>query len=527
MNAIRNYIPLIFSTLLLVALLAGVYPYYQYYIDPDAVGYLTVAKRYASGDYERAINGYWSPWSCWLTALFIKQNIEPFKSAIIVNAAGAICFLLASYFLFVKFITNRFALVALSSTLSVFLVFAVFKQSFADLWAFAFLLMSVRLMLTRKFLDKPILWIIVGLLGTLAYFAKAYALPYFVLNTLVCVVVLLKQENESVDYTKYVKTTIVIIFTLMLCSSPWIWMLHEKYGKWMTSTSGTLNLSWYLIGHPYYKEEINLLIPPVYNDAIYFWEDPYLMNGATPHFWNSPKLFLLQIVRIGYTILKMFNSMNELCCFFLPLTILFALIIFYKKVSCYFPKELLLTAVSFLLFPLGYLLINFESRYLWYLVPMSLLLGVLLWQRLESVLPNKYVRYVLLLVFCISYLAFPIWDMKSLYKVGEAEYKLAQQLNAANIKGSFASNIAQSKRMQEVTRVAYFSQNQFYYMPLPPKTNSELLSELERYNVNYYFHFQQPFEAAHHHFADASGNPYPVVFEDSVLIGLKVYQLRK
>jgi hypothetical protein len=74
-------------------LLTGAYPFNQYYIDPDATAYLTIAQRYAHGDLQRAINGYWSPWSIWLTAALIKTGIAAFKAAIMVNAIAAVGFL--------------------------------------------------------------------------------------------------------------------------------------------------------------------------------------------------------------------------------------------------------------------------------------------------------------------------------------------------------------------------------------------------------------------------------------------------
>ena len=80
---------LLFPLLLLFVALAIVYPYYQYYVDPDAIGYMSVAQHYVNGDVQQAINGYWSPWSCWLTAGLMNWGYEPFKAGIIINSFGA------------------------------------------------------------------------------------------------------------------------------------------------------------------------------------------------------------------------------------------------------------------------------------------------------------------------------------------------------------------------------------------------------------------------------------------------------
>ncbi len=74
MSTLQKYSPFPVSALLMSVVLWLIYPHYQYYIDPDGTAYLTIAQRYANGDYAQAINGYWSPWACWLTALLYHTS---------------------------------------------------------------------------------------------------------------------------------------------------------------------------------------------------------------------------------------------------------------------------------------------------------------------------------------------------------------------------------------------------------------------------------------------------------------------
>lgn len=514
---------LLFPLLLLFVALAIVYPYYQYYVDPDAIGYMSVAQHYVNGDIQQAINGYWSPWSCWLTAGLMNWGYEPFKAGIIINSFGAGGFLIASHFLFKRFLTNKEVLLSLNTTLACFLVYAVFKQSFADLWFFFFLLVIFQLFIRENFFYEPSKWLLCGFLSTLAYFAKAYAFPYIFLSTIVILAVRMRLEMQS--YSQTIKVTTVILGCFILFSFPWLWALHDKYGAWITATSGKLNLSWYLLGHPIYKEGIDLLIPPTYTHSIFFWEDPFYANGATPNFLSSTKLFLLQVIRVGYTLLKGIASMNELSAFFLPISLVGLVIILSKEIRQNFPKPFYLLAILFLLFPLGYLLINFESRYLWVLVPISLLLGAWLYEFYSPLIHSSFLRYLILGIFCCSYLATPIDEMKRLYRVGEKEYQLAQQLKAAPINGSFATNIPQSKEMQQVMRIAWFSGNSFYYMPIAPTSSQQLFRELERYKVRYFYMFQSSPLIGNMQFEKEQGLPYTPIFKDSTLLGLTVYQL--
>ena len=180
MALIRKYLPFFASAGLLYLLLVLVYPFYQYYVDPDATAYLTIAKRYAGGDYVSAINGYWSPWGCWLTALLLKAGLLAIPAAIIINSFGALGFLFISHSFFLKFNVESKWQWLFCFTLALFLVYAVFWQSFDDLWECFFLLSCIRIMLSHRFTQNPSLWIVYGFMGTLAYFAKAYSFPFFI-----------------------------------------------------------------------------------------------------------------------------------------------------------------------------------------------------------------------------------------------------------------------------------------------------------------------------------------------------------
>ncbi len=89
--------------LLMCLVLFIIYPHYQYYVDPDSTAYLTISKRYATGDFHRAINGYWSPWSCWLTAGLIKPGLAAIPAGVIINSIGALGFLYISQSFFCSF----------------------------------------------------------------------------------------------------------------------------------------------------------------------------------------------------------------------------------------------------------------------------------------------------------------------------------------------------------------------------------------------------------------------------------------
>jgi hypothetical protein len=511
MHILQKYAPFFVSALLMCLTLLVIYPHYQYYIDPDGTAYLTISQRYANGDYNTAINGYWSPWSCWLTALLIKAGMAAIPSSVIINALGGLGFLYISQSFFLHYRISRKLQWLQCMTLAFFLCYAVFWQSFDDLWECFFLLCSLRMLIGVSFKNNYLLWIIYGVAGALAFFAKAYSFPFFILNTLCCTY-FISRDNKI----RWIKMSLIPIGAMLVCSLPWLCALHNKYGLWTTSTSGPLNLSWYLVGHPYWKEGIHLLIPPPYAGSPYYWEDPYYANGATPHFWNSLSLFGRQILRTVQNCWKLLVSLAEISILF-PLVILSA-VRYFKQIASQnkkLPADILLPAISVALFCFGYLLINFESRYIWYIIPLGMAMGALAIQN-----SPKRLQYLLIAAFPVTFLIYPAWCMKTMCNEGRNEYSMAQQLKQLNIHGAFTAVVSPGSEARRLERLAYFSGNQLYSNPYPHAALKDVIAEMRRYHVKYYFAYGNTSKESAP--TDDVGKPFPELTHNSIK-GLQVF----
>lgn len=498
------------AILLLWLAVALLFPYCQYYIDPDAVAYLTVSKRYATGDLWNAINGYWSPWACWLTAAGIRSGLPPFTAAIVVNTLGATGFLWISSRILFRFDLLPLIQVWLHLVLVIFLASAVYLQSFADLWQCFFLLWALLLMLSDSFRRKPTYWVLYGVAGTLAYLSKAYSFSFFILQTICCGFLVMRAWEKG-QRKIYARMVIASLLTLFFLSAPWMYLLQAKYGSWMTSTAGKLNLSWYLTGTPFYQDEIVLFLPPPYHDSPYYWEDPYFSNGATPHFYTSFAYLKMQVVRMGYTLLKLVNSLNAFSAFALPTWLLSLLILLPTRLRQFFPTTTRTVALSLLLFPTGFLLINFEPRYIWYTYPLTLLVAALAIQHLLPLITNRYVRWLTVLLFAFSFIADPVWQMKPLIHAGRAEYELAQTLKKHGITGSFATNALTPQAHQRAARIAWFSGNPYYFTPANTQHAQGMLhEEIDRYGIRYFIYLTDLHTTdTTFSLRNAEGIPYP------------------
>ncbi|MBC7552802.1 MAG: hypothetical protein H7257_02360 [Taibaiella sp.] len=501
MKKTHPYLPFAVSALLLWLVVCALYGWCQYAIDPDGTAYLTISARYASGDYLKAINGYWSPWGCWLTAGLMRAGCAAIPASLIINTIGATGYAGISQSLFLKFNMPRQLQWALHVALAVFLCSAVYWQSFDDIWECFFLLAALRIFLASGFIKSPALWVAAGITGALAYFSKAYAFPFFITGS-ACTIWLLSGKDRRLA----VKAGAVTLLTFFICATPWLALLHYKYGIWTTATAGQLNMSWYLAGHPYYKSGIDLLIPAHYTDSPYYWEDPWYANGDTPHFWDSLHLAGLQALRLGLNAGKLALSLVQLS-FFLPLAA-WAAILWFKKqggepaVS----GRMRVIALHLVLFPLGYALINYEARYLWYLVPLSMIAlaetGVFKSRMVKNALP-------LSVLLAISYMIYPVYCIIKMKDEGKAEYRLAQELKKAGVHGSFTAN-AHPKYM---ARLAYFSGDQYYYLSDRAAGDSAILNEMKKYHIAHYYRFgEKTVNGEKNKRKDGAQPPVPVLF---------------
>ena len=211
----------------------------------------------------------------------------------------------------------------------------------------------------------------------------------------------------------------------------------------------------------------------------------------------------MQIVRACFNLLKLVNSMNELSAFFLFVWLLAVAIMLSPRVRYFFGPQSPVLALSFLLFPLGFIIINYEARYIWYMLPLSMVIGGLALQRVVLLAEGHRALQVLVtVVFAGSYLVWPVWDMKTIAGQGRAEYEMAQQLKELGMQGSFTVGLAHSPQTQKIARLAYFSSNSYYMMPGAQTTAAELMADMRRYGVKYYVEY-----------ADA---PSPIQLADSL-----------
>lgn len=498
-----------------LGLAALCFPYYRFYIDPDAVAYLTMAKRAADGETWRLVNALWSPLHPALVAGCIKLRLDALFAAQVTNALAALLVLNASFFLFRQNkITSRTGFPMLLA-LSIFLVYALYKQLFCDLWQVAFLLYYLLLITSKRFLQKPLWWLLCGLLMALATYAKVYSF-YFLLLHFPIALFSLKKENLQLKFPwKSYITTLLFHVVLLL---PLVVLMHQKYGFWGLSKSGALNTSWTLVGHKTLKPEIKALIPPPYINSPYTWEDPFLAEGTLHGRFESLGMIKSQVGHSIQAALQGVEAANQLSPFLILIFGGSALIIFFKKDQTLFepPQKALLAATAIL--PLGYLLLHFEARYIWLLVPLSMIFAGIWIEYLRKHFNNKTGIQIATICLALSFIAYPASDMKQLFRAGEGIYRLAATLTQYNIRGSFTSNDNPSRS----GCLAYWLGCNYYTPSSERMTREDLLKDMRRYRVMFYFHHQNALDIANADLVDESGQSFQRV-DGGHIGGLQVF----
>ncbi len=489
------------------------YPYYRYYIDPDAVAYLTMAEQGALGEPMRLVNALWSPLHPALVALCLRGGIPSVLAAQLTNSLACILILSTTFGLFRRFRIERFLGMALLGALSVFLVYALYKQLFCDLWQVGLLLLYLLTILSADFFRKPVLWMLGALIMALAVYAKIYSFYFLLLHFPLSLLIQSRREGLRFPWKAFATTAVLLLLML----APWSFLMHKKYSTWAFSKSGALNTSWTLAGHKSLRPDIGALIPPPYPNSPYTWEDPYLSEGMLHSRFESLAMIKSGAGHSIQAALQGVEAANQISCVLLPLLAASLLVAFSRRQRLFdSDAKVLLAAMAIM--PLGYLLLHFEARYIWLLLPLSMVIGALWLQAFSEKFPGIRAYRLAGVLLALSFVAWPIYDMKALFRQGEGTYNLAGVLAAKGIRGSFTSNDNPGR----AGLLAYWMGCNYYTPSSDVVRQEDVLADMRRYKVTYYFHHQNGLDAATPFMLDERGQPFKRV-DGGAVKGLQIF----
>lgn len=346
--------------------------HFQHRINPDGISYLAVAQHIAAGRAAEAVNGYWGPLLSWLLAPLLAVGVSPLVAGRVVGLAAGLAAVWGA---------GRVAAVAGLAGSTVVMLQLALVPSLAlgatstvtpDMLFLAIWLHYLAVVHRSGFGVNRNEAVLAGLLGALGYLAKPYGFYIFILHFVLCGAWRWFAAGR-VARRAIVTTTAIGMAAFLLVALPWVGVLGSKYGGMPISTSGPYNRALFGPGSKGQPLEHMGFVSPVSPHATSAWEDPTGLplpqwgtadrGGAMRH---QARLLVVNTRRL---VLALAHT-NYAGLLALPLSIF--LIARARRRGRWLPESFIPAVMA--VYPVGYLLIYVEQRYVW----VSTVLGVIL-----------------------------------------------------------------------------------------------------------------------------------------------------
>jgi hypothetical protein len=466
----------------------------------DSMLYFSIADKYLSGDLQNAINGYWGPLLAWLIMPFLFFGINDVLAINILNLMFGILSLLGVWILTVRFeIAGKIKGILLICMLPIVLQFSLVQPM--DFLLVCILIFYVGIVFDVDYPKKINAGVFSGILGSLAYFTKAYAFPFFIVHFFLMNLLHYIRITAKVERKKVVKNAVAGFALFFLMSGIWIMIISDKYGHVTFSTMRDTNFNapgpdvvggGLEFGVPVFKEGF---FEPPNKTAFVIWEDPSYLRGEPWNAWQSLRHFkhfiklMLKNVSDGLKIFESFSSLS--------VVILIAYILLLSgrsKNEILSHGVLLYPLFTIILFSGGYLLFHFEARYLWLTNILLLLMGGHVISDLfrKEFFRSDLRKNILIVVFTISFIFVPTKYFVQAGREGMDRdmYHISTDLNQYNIRGNLASNrehVPVHDAWHKTFRLAYWLDSRYYGQSREGISDDDLKIELEKFNIDYYF----------------------------------------
>lgn len=487
---------ILFILALIIYSLAGVFllKYYQYQINPDAIAYISIAKKYLAGDFNNAVNGYWGPLFSWLLLPFLYLQLPPLLlvkiMSIIIGAFTITGVILLSY---------RFEINNNIRTITVFFILIPAVLSFAltiitpDLLLLCLLAYYLNIILRSNYATRTYDGLLCGIIGSFAYLSKSYALPFFLTHFIIFnAIYYIKGKSE--DKKNTLKTFIFGLLVLSVISGIWIYQISNKYGYITTGTAGKFNYA--LIGpdsksYSTLDGKTNVLREPTNDTAIYAFEDPCINQKITT--WSPVDSFSSFIYQLKLIFKNIFNIILMMPTLLLAIIIGYTLLLGQPHNKVNYHGITFHPLLTIILYSIGYTPFLIMERYLWIVYILLMLMGCCLMSILfNSDYFSKTKKYIILILFILSFTINPMDQLIHNTNAGKDAFVLAKELDEKyKIKGNIASNTNRDKSLFLSFHLnsRYFG----YYDNVDPKiSDQELYNDLIKHKIDYYLVWDGP-----------------------------------
>ena len=249
------------------------------YVNADFIGYVTIAHRTLDRSHS-SITAYWSPLYSWCMVPLIGAGLDDLVAGRLILALSGAIYLLAIFGIVSRFQTGRpwCDVPLVMGVMACSVVQATAWANYVltpDLLADALLFLYLLSLLDPVLPKRPWIALLGGLAAGLAYLAKAYMLPFVLVQLPIALGlrhVLSGVENTptAARLRSGLKVWGLYLAGIFFFAGPWIGVLTAEYGRLTFSTAGSSN---------------HANVSPENDD-----HDPLWNPGLVPDYISDPKL---------------------------------------------------------------------------------------------------------------------------------------------------------------------------------------------------------------------------------------------
>lgn len=478
--------------------------YFHHIMYKDEVCFISIAEKYARGEFLAAVNSYWSPLLSWLLAGLIFLGLPSAVAAKLLSLLiGLFTFFSARSLSYLFDMSGRVRQLVLFLLVPILLYCSLIFFT-PDLLLAGLLTLYFSVILSRRYADRPYAGLLCGALGALAYFSKLYAFFFFLVHF-----PLLNLLHYLVNKEKPAKRVVLrncacglMLFFVLVTG--WVYALNYKYHEVTVGFAGRFNYLKNSVGDRFGGGgpllHIGFVQPPNAS-AISAWEDPFsfyplMMRDADTapgsRSFDLLKTLKNQIRLVKRNLMVTGSALQDFSV--LSITILSA-----SMFLCLAPGrvtdsrlKLIFGLVTLGVYPAGYILVYTEGRYLWPVWILIILLGGHVVHKLfeTDLFRGSARKALLLMILSASFLKMPVVelinDAKWARPRGRSIYALGRDLEKDGLNGA---KIASNDDYGAGVCVAYQLKAKYYGVAKINASEHETVEDLKRNGIQYYFVF--------------------------------------
>lgn len=387
--------------------IAWFWHYTSHNINYDAVSYLGIARHVLDGDLHASLHGYWSPLISWCiaTASIVDRNL--LLDARIITIASFLACLPLVYLLSLRlwrsstlasFTVLYFTLARGVVAFSVYFIGADFLLTAAVSGYFLLLLQCLRE-------PAPTNWLKLGAVHAIAFLAKAFAMPWLALSTILAAF-LLNHRNPK----KATASTLAGLMIPLLTWAGWGMLLETKYGRFTAGYQSKWNLLSIETRNTADKGALSILADTSQSNDGYMVVDS--MYPSSP-LWNAHLDMRTAGSRIFQREMRNLpEATKQILILITPGGVLGLLLSLRHLIRSRKTQEIIWSWVvvcSTISLALAYCMLVFDDRYVLPVTPLLIVLAARFLVPIESPAHNRFVRMMPVALFCVTVVFFAFY----------------------------------------------------------------------------------------------------------------------